>query len=173
MTVWHLGVLAFALTLLALWPLAGVFHWFGVNIATIEQLGRNDPAGFRIAPAILMFVRPLLAAAGAVWSLSAAVRVVTSPPMRAPEILLRTAGAQALLGFMLVVLEAPLAAMLSRMLPMVADRQTPGAFVSPGHYIRLQEAAAAPITPWLFVIAAGSAALGIAARYVKPEKKPA
>jgi hypothetical protein len=172
LTAWHLGLLAVALALASLWPLAGVFHWFGVNIATLEQLGRNDPMGFRILPAALMFLRPSLAAAASLWSVAAAVRVVTAPPLRAPEALIKTATAQGLIAIALAVLEGPLNSMLSQMLPMFADRRTPGAFVTPGHFVGLQEAAAAPVVPWLFAIGLGSAALGIAARYVKaPERR--
>ncbi len=167
MTAWHLGLLASALALAALWPLAGVFHWFGVNVATLEQLGRNDPMGFRIVPAILLFVRPSLAAAAALWSMSAAVRVVTAP-LQARETLMKTATAQGLVAVAVAALELPLHSALSRMLPMVADRHTPGAFVTPGHFLRLQDAASAPVVPWLFVIAVGSAVLGLAARHVKP-----
>ena len=171
MTAWHLGLLAVALALASLWPLAGVFHWFGVNIATLEQLGRNDPMGFRIVPAALMFLRPSLAGAAALWSVAAAVRVVTAPPLRAPETLMKTATAQGLIAIGIAVLEGPLNEALSRMLPMLADRRTPGAFVTPGHFLGLQEAASAPVVPWLFGLAVGSAALGFAARSVKPAER--
>lgn len=159
-------LLAAALAAAALWPLAAVFHWFGVNVATLEQMGRTDPMGFRVFPAFLMFVRPTLAAAAALVIVSAAVRVMTSHPQRAFGILMRAAVAQGLLATAIAATGTPVNATLAHMLPMFADRRTPGALVAPGHFVALQEAAAAAILPWLFGIAVGSALLAALARQV-------
>ena len=158
--------LAVALALAAVWPLVAVFNWFGVNVATLEQLGRTT--GFRFFPSVLMFARPALAAAAALVIVFAAVRVISSHPRRAFAVLLKAAIAEALLAIAIAVSAAPVNAALSRMLPMLADPRTPGALVAPGHFVTLQDVAAESILPVLFGLALASGALALFSRLVKP-----
>jgi hypothetical protein len=162
-----LALVAGTLAIAALWPLAAVFNWFGVNVGTLEQLGRTDPDGFRLVPSLIMFARPTVAGVAALLTLFAAVRVSTSPPTRAFGILMKAAAAQGLLALAVAASETPVNTTLARMLTMHIDRRTPGAFVAPGHFIGLQEAAAETIAPWLFAIALGSAVLALSARHAK------
>jgi hypothetical protein len=161
---WHVGALALCLATASLWPLAAVFNWFGVNVATLEQMGRTDPLGFRVLPAFLMFLRPVIAGAAALSMPFAAVKVVTSRPPFAVRILLKAAITQAVLVLALVITGGPVNTTLSQLMPMFADRRTPGALVSPGHFVALQETAAAAVIPSLAGIAAACGLLGMLAR---------
>ena len=149
---WHVGALALCLATASLWPLAAVFNWFGVNVATLEQMGRTDPLGFRVLPAFLMFARPVIAGAAAL-SMPFAVRI-----------LLKAAITQMVLVVALVITGGPVNTTLARLMPMFADRRTPGALVSPGHFVALQETAAAAVIPWLAGIAVACGLLGLLAR---------
>jgi hypothetical protein len=150
----------------SLWPLAAVFNWFGVSIATLEQMSRTDPLGFRVFPALLMFARPALAGVTALLTPWAAIRVVTWHPTFAFGILIKTAIAQALLTVALAMTAAPVNAVLARLVPMFADRRTPGAIVSPAHFVLLQEAASDSILSPLLAIAVACAGLAVAARFM-------
>ena len=161
---WHVRALAIALAVASLWPLSGVFNWLGVNVATLEQLSRTDPQGFRIFPAVLMFVRPILAGIAAVLMPFAAFRVATSHPQFAFAILIRTAAFQAALAIALAVSAAPVNAMLARLLPMFTDRLTPGAIVSPAHFVVLQQAASRSMPAVLAAIAVACAMVAVLAR---------
>lgn len=156
--------LAILLTIAAFSPLIGAFHWFGVNIATLEQLSRTDPFGLRLFPSALMFARPAIAAIAALATIYAAWIVGGSHPLRASRTLLNAAGTQALLALILMVSGPPVNGALTRLLPMFEDHRTPGAIVRPGHFVLLQEAAGGSIVRQLFGIAAGCVCAAIVAR---------
>jgi hypothetical protein len=147
-------LLAIALGAGAFAPLVGAAQWFGVNIATLEQLSRTDPFGLRIFPAALMFVRPAIAALAAVSVLYGAW-VIGTRPLRVARTFLNVAATQALFAAILIVSGPPINGTLTRLLPMFEDHRTPGAVVRPGHFVLLQNAASNPIVWQLFDIAAG------------------
>jgi hypothetical protein len=161
---WHVGALAMGLAAAALWPLAAVFNWFGVNVATLEQMSRSDPAGFRFLPATLLFARPIVAVAATLAMPVVAVRVVTSRPQLAVQILVKGAITQTALVLVLALGGPPINSTLARLMPMYPNRHTPGALVTAGHFVNLQEAAAASVLPWLAGIAAACALLAVLAR---------
>lgn len=146
---------AIALGIIAFWPLIGAFQWFGMNIATLEQLSRTDPFGLRIFPAALMFVRPAIAAIAGLSAVYAAWIIATSHPLRASRTFLNVAGTQVLFALILMVSGPPVNATLTRLLPMFEDHRTPGAVVRPGHFVLLQHAASGSIVRQLFGIALG------------------
>lgn len=156
-------VLATALAAACLWPLVLVFQWFGVNIATLERMARTDPLGFRVFPAFVMFVRPILAAVAALSAIRAAVLVVTSHPQRAVGILRTAAVVQASLALAIFLTGPPIEGTLARMVPLFEDRRTPGALVAPDFTMQ-QTAASATILPPLLAIAVGSAVVAMIAR---------
>jgi hypothetical protein len=147
----------------AIWPLVAVSNWLGVNVGTLEQLARSDPGGFRPLPALLLFVRPALAGAAALLAPLAAIRVFRSPPPSTPGILMRAALIQLGLVLTFAAARVPVHAALADWVPMAADRQTPGAYVAPAHYISLQEAAERATLPPLAALALGVGALAITA----------
>ena len=158
--------LAILLGVTAFWPLVGAFQWFGVNIATLEQLSRTDPFGLRILPAALMFLRPGVAAIAAVSALYSAWKAGTSRPARSARIFMKSAVAQAVFAGVLLVSGPSLNDTLTRQLPMFEDHRTPGAVVRPSHFILLQDAASRSIVLELFGIALGSAlAAAVTARF--------
>lgn len=159
-------VLAVGLAIAAFWPLIGAFAWFGVNIATLEQLSRADPFGLRIFPAALMFVQPAVAAIAAISVLCAAWIVGASHPLRASRAFLNIAGTQALVAVILIISGPPINGTLTRLLPMFENRRTPGALVQPGHFVLLQTAARNSIVRQLFGIAVGCMAAALIARFV-------
>jgi hypothetical protein len=113
-----------------------------------------------------MFVRPALATAAALIVIFAAVRAIAQP-RRAFAILVKAAIAEALLTIAIAVTDTPVNTALGRMLPMFADRWTPGALVTPGHFVTLQEAASGVILPWLVGIALASGVLAVFSRHAK------
>lgn len=155
----HIRVLSACLGAAAVWPIFGVSSWFGVNIGTLEQLALADPGGFRPVPAVLLFVRPLLAAAASLVAPLAAVRIFTSPPPSAPGILKRAMFVELGLIVAFVAARVPVHAALVDWLPMAADRRTPGAYVAPGHFIALQEHASGAVLTPLVCVACGLATL--------------
>jgi hypothetical protein len=127
-------------------------------------MSRTDPAGFRLLPALLLFAQPIVAAAATLWMTATAVKVVTSRPQSTFHILLRGAITQTALVLLLALSGPPINGTLARLMPMYPNRHTPGALVSAGHFVRLQEAAAASVLPWLAGIAAACALLAVLAR---------
>lgn len=156
-------VLATALAAACLWPLVLVFQWFGVNVATLERMARTDPLGFRVFPAFVMFVRPILAAVAALSAIRAAVLVVTSHPQRAFGILRTAAVVQASLALAFFLTGPPIDRTLARMVPLFEDRRTPGALIAPD-FTTQHTAASAAILPPLVAIAVGSAVVAMIAR---------
>jgi hypothetical protein len=148
----------------AFWPLFNAFQWFGVNIATLEQLSRTDPFGLRILPAALMFLRPAVAAIAAVIALYTAWSVAASSTLRPSRVFLTLALTQAVFGLILVVSGPSVNATLTRQLPMFEDHRTPGAVVRPSHFVPLQEAASRSIVRELFGIALGCAVAAVLVR---------
>jgi hypothetical protein len=120
---------AILLAVIALWPLAGAFHWFGVNVATVEQMSRTDPLGLRVFPAALMFLRPTLAAIAALTAVHITWRVLTSHPLRAPRTFINGAGTLVLFAVTLLLTGPAVNSTLTRLLPMFENRRTPGALV--------------------------------------------
>lgn len=149
--------LAIALGISAFWPLIGAFHWFGVNIATLEQLSRTDPFGLRLFPAALMFVRPAVAAIAGLSAVYAAWIIAASHPLRAARTFRNVAGTEVLFALILMVSGPPVNGTLTRLLPMFEDHRTPGAVVRPSHFVLLQQAAGGSIVRQLFGIALGCA----------------
>jgi len=156
-------VLAFTLAAACLWPLVLVFHWFGINIATLERMARTNSLGFVPFPAFVMFLRPALAAMGALAALRAAILVLTSPPPRAFDILRRTAIWQASLVLGILLIGPAIDGALARMVPLFEDRYTPGAIIA-ANFTTLQTEASAAILRPLVAIAVGSAVLAVVAR---------
>jgi hypothetical protein len=168
-----------ALALIAVWPLTAAFHWFGVNVATVEQMSRTDPLGLRVFPAALMFLRPTLAAIAALTAIHTAWFALASPPMRASRTFINGAGTQVLFALTLLLTGPPVNSTLARLLPMFENHRTPGAFVRPGHFVLLQQSTGTDIVLQLFGLAlACAAAFGlvrVAARQRTrlPSKQPA
>jgi hypothetical protein len=158
-----LVVLAITLGAACLWPLVLVFQWVGVNVATLERMGRTDPRGFDVFTAFVMFLQPTLAALAAVSALRAAVIAAISPPQRASRILLPAAAVQAGLVLVIAITTPPIHRTLARMVPLFEDRQTPGALIAPD-FTMLQAAAAAAILPPLIAIALGCAVVALLSR---------
>ena len=146
-----------------IWPLFLVFQWFGVNVATLERLTRTDPAGFRVFPAFVMFVRPALAAVAALSAFRGAVLVITSPPQRASGILLPSAVLQAALALVILLTGPTIDRTLAGMLPFFEDRQTPGAIIA-ADFTTLQAEASASILPPLVAIAVACGVFAILTR---------
>jgi hypothetical protein len=146
-------ILAAGLALAALWPLVGAFHWFGVNVATLEQMSRIDPFGLRVFPAALMFLRPTVALIAALLGIHSAWTVATSHPLRAARTFINGAGTQALFALTLLLSGPPVNSTLTRLLPMFENRRTPGAFVRPDHFVFLQQDAGSSIVQQLFGVA--------------------
>jgi hypothetical protein len=144
---------AILLAVIALWPLAGAFHWFGVNVATVEQMSRTDPLGLRVFPAALMFLRPTLAAIAALTAVHITWRVLTSHPLRAPRTFINGAGTLVLFAVTLLLTGPAVNSTLTRLLPMFENRRTPGALVRPGHFVVLQQTAGSAIVLQLFGLA--------------------
>ena len=161
--------LAILLGVTAFWPLVGAFQWFGVNIATLEQLSRTDPFGLRILPSALMFLRPGVAAIAAISALHSAWTAGASRPTRAARTFVKTAVAQALFAAILVVSGPSVNDTLTRQLPMFEDHRTPGAVVRPGHFVLLQDAASRSIVRELVGIALGSALAAVVTRRLSAE----
>jgi hypothetical protein len=155
---------AILLALIALWPLIGAFHWFGVNVATLEQMSRTDPFGVRAFPAALMFLRPAVAAIAALTAIRTAWSVTTAHPSRAARTFINAAGTQVLFALTLFLTGPPVNSTLTRLLPMFENRQTPGAFVRPGHFVVLQHSAGTAIVLQLFGLALASAAAFVVVR---------
>ena len=156
--------LAILLGVAAFWPLTAAFQWFGVNIATLEQLSRTDPFGLRVFPAALMFLRPGIAVIAAVSALYAAWNAGTMPSGRASRTFLIAAMTQALLAFTLLVSGPAVNDILTRRLPMFEDHRTPGAVVRPSHFVLLQDAASQPIVRELCGIALACAVAAVVTR---------
>ncbi len=146
-------ILAAGLAIAALWPLVGAFHWFGVNVATLEQMSRTDPFGLRVFPAALMFLRPTVAVIAALLGIHTAWTVATSHPLRAARMFINGAGIQALFALALLLSGPPVNSTLARLLPMFENRRTPGAFVRPDHFVFLQQSAGTSIVQQLFGVA--------------------
>lgn len=62
----------------------------------------------------------------------------------------------------------PVQAALVNWMPMAADRQTPGAYVAPGHFLALQRTAERTTLPPLAALTLGVGALAIAASKRQP-----
>jgi hypothetical protein len=164
-----LVVLATVLAVACLWPLFLVFQWFGVNVATMERMTRTDPLGFRAFPAIVMFLRPTLAALAALTALRAGILVITSPPQRAFAILMRAAIVQGALVLATILTGPAIDRTLARMVPLFEDRQTPGAIIA-ADFTRMQVEASATILPSLITIAVVCAVVAVMNRRWKQLK---
>jgi hypothetical protein len=146
-----------------LWPLFLVFQWFGLNVATLERLTRTDPLGFRVYPALVMFLRPTLAGLAALSALHAAVLVITSPPQRASRILLPSTIVQGALVLIVFLAGPTIDRTLSTMIPLFEDRRTPGAIVA-ADFTRMQAEASGSILLPLIAIAVACGVFGMLTR---------
>jgi hypothetical protein len=162
------AALAAILAAASVWPLVLVFQWVGVNVATLERLTRTDPLGFRVVPAIVMFLRPTLAGLAAVSAFRAAVHVISAPPQRAFGILLPSAVTQAVLTLVILLTGPAIDRTLQELVPRFEDRQTPGAIVA-ADFTRMQAEASVDIMVPLVAVAIGCAVLAMLTRGARQE----
>jgi hypothetical protein len=155
-----LAGLAAILAVACLWPFFLVFQWFGVNIATMERMTRTDPLGFTLAAALVMFLRPTLAALATLIALRASILAITSPPHRAFRILLPAAIVQVSLVLVILLTGAAIDRSLAQLVPRFEDRQTPGAIIA-ADFTKMQAQASAGIVPPLLAIAGACVGLAL------------